>query len=205
MAALLAALLCAPAPDSPTQGVPAELLALATKMRQVRSLTAVLSQEKELAALAEVVRTQGTFAFERPRRLAMDLFGPGGTRLVIDGDRMAITYKGLGKTERKSLASDPQARAIAEHLFLLLEADAEALAKVYDVAIVGRKPLVIELTPLHPALARLLRKVEATVDERGFVSQLTLTEANGDSTRWRFSSPAFNKPIPPERFAAPSQ
>lgn len=203
---LLAALVLAPAaapPPATTQPLPPELVAMASRMRQVRSITARVHQEKELAVLAEVVRNDGRFAFERPRRLEMDLDGPGGTRLVIDGDVMAMTYKGLGRTERLQLSRDPRARAVAEHLFLLLDADPEALAALYGIQVLRAKPLRIRLVPKAEALRRVLAHVDADLDPRGFVSSITIVEGGGDRTVWRFDDPILDAPIPAARFALP--
>jgi outer membrane lipoprotein-sorting protein len=183
--------------------IPPELTAMADRMHAVRTLSARVRQEKELSALAEVVVNDGRFAFERPRRLAMDLEGPGGTRLVIDGDTMVMQYKTVGRSERTELSRDPRARAVAEHLFLLLDADPASLAKVYGLTVLEHRPLRIRLTPLAEALAKILAHVDADLDERGFVSTLTIVEANGDRTVWRFESPVVNEPIPAERFTLP--
>jgi outer membrane lipoprotein-sorting protein len=193
-----------PAAATAAAEIPPELAAVAAKMRGVRTISASLHQEKELAALAEVVRNEGTFAFERPRRLAMDLSGAGGTRLVVDGDVMVMQYKGVGRTERTQLSRDPRARAVAEHLFLLLDADPPVLAKVYRLTVLRQSPLRVRLTPLADALARVLAHVEADIDGRGFVSAMTITEGNGDRTVWRFDRPVINQPIPAERFAVAS-
>lgn len=201
---VLAAIAATPPASTPaTPSIPPELAAMAVKMREVRSLTARVRQEKELAALAEVVRNDGRFAFERPRRLEMDLDGAGGTRLVIDGDTMAMTYKGVGRTERMQLSRDPRARAVAEHLFLLLDADPAELAKVYRLQVLQAKPLRIRLEPLAEALANIIAHVDADLDARGFVSMISIVEVNGDRTVWRFDAPTLNAPVPPQRFALP--
>ena len=190
----------APAPAPP---IPPELADLAERMRTVRSLAARVYQEKEIAALAEVVRNEGRFAFARPRRLAMDLDGPGGTLLVLDGDTMTVRYKGLDRTETTRLSVDPRARAVAEHLFLLLDADPPALARVYRMEVLGRRPLEVRLTPLAEALSRIIGHVDAQLDPRGFVSTLVIVEANGDRTRWSFREPVINAPLPSDLFSPP--
>jgi len=200
---LLGATAPTPAGGAASPAIPPELAVMAAKMREVRSLTARVRQEKELTALAEVVRNDGRFAFERPHRLEMDLDGPGGTRLVIDGDDMAMTYKGVGRTERMQLSRDPRARAVAEHLFLLLDADPNELAKIYGLEVLQAKPLRVRLKPLAPALAGIIAHVDADLDPRGFVSMITIVEANGDRTVWRFDAPTLNAVIPAQRFALP--
>ena len=114
----------------PVPAVAPALQAVADKMRAIRTLQVRMRQEKEIRVLAETVKSTGTLTFARPRRLAIDLQGEGGTKLVIDGDAMITVYKALGRTERTSLSKDPRARAVAEHLFLLLEAEPKALAAV---------------------------------------------------------------------------
>ena len=188
-------------PDPATRPKLSPAIALvAEKMRAIKTLQVELREEKELKVLAEKVQARGTLVFARPRRLAIDLQGEGGTTLVIDGNTMPTVYKALKRTERVDLAKDPRARAVAEHLFLLLEAEPEALAAIYDLAVLEEKPLTMVLTPRPEALAKILRKVEARFDERGFVDRLALFEQNGDVTRWNFSAPHINEPVSESAF-----
>ena len=174
--------------------------AIADKMRSIETLQVRMRQEKELQVLAETVKTEGTLTFARPRRLAIDLKGEAGATLIIDGDTMITVYKTLKRTERTSLSKDPRARAVAEHLFLLLEAEPKALAAVYDVTVLEEKPLTIRLVPRSDALAGILARVEARFDGRGFVDRLILFEKNGDLTRWEFDTPRINEPVPNSAF-----
>ena len=196
----LALLLGATAGDAPPASVSPAVAAIADKMRGIQSLQVRMRQTKTLAVLAETVVSEGTLTFARPRRLAIDLQGEGGTTLIIDGDAMVTVYKALGTTERTSLSKDPRGRAVAEHLFLLLDADPKALAAVYDVAVLTEKPLRIRLTPRADALRKMLAKVEARFDALGFVDELVLSEKNGDQTRWQFDSPRVNEAVPESVF-----
>ncbi len=180
--------------------IPPELAAVAAKTRTIHSLEVRMHQEKKLAAFGETLSADGTLAFARPRRLAMDLSGDGGTKLVIDGDQMMMHYKALAKTERLSLAKDPRARAVAEHLFLLLDADPVALAEIYHLEVRAAAPLLVRLKPKSPALARLIAHVDARFDARGFVDEMTMTESGGDTTRWLFRDPVLNREPSPELF-----
>jgi outer membrane lipoprotein-sorting protein len=197
--AWLAVVLCAGAPvdDGPQ--------AIAVRARHVQTLRARMLQEKELAVLGDVIRSEGTFLFERPRRLRMDLGGDSGTVLVIDGDRMVTHYKGLGKTERVRLSRDERASHVADHLFLLLDGDPVALGKVYEVEVRGREPLQVRLTPRSDGLAKVIRYVDAELDRRGFVASITVREANGDRTAWRFVDAVVNARLPASSFAPGAQ
>lgn len=179
--------------------------AIADQARNVHTLRARMLQEKQLAVLGEVIRSSGTFLFERPRRLRMDLGGEDGTVLIIDGDRMVTHYKGLGKTERLRLSSDERASRIVDHLFLILEGDPIALGEVYDLEVRGREPLQIRLTPKSGSLAKAIRHVDAELDRRGFVAAITVSETNGDRTTWRFVDAVVNARLPASSFvlAAP--
>ncbi|MBI5509350.1 MAG: outer membrane lipoprotein carrier protein LolA [Deltaproteobacteria bacterium] len=183
--------------------VPAPLALIARKMQEIKSLTAHLRQTKEIKILAEVAQSEGTLTFVRPRRLAIDLEGPGGTTMVIDGDQMTLVFKAVRRTERKSLAKDPRARAVAEHLFLLLEAEPQALQQTYDLKVVSDKPLAVRLVPRAAVLAKILRQVQARFDPRGFVDLLVVEETNGDVTRWQFEDTHINPPVPETAFAVP--
>lgn len=180
--------------------VPPALRKVADRMRAIHNLQVQLKQEKELAAFGDIIRTQGRMAFARPRKLLMDLSGLGGTTLIIDGDRLTMHYKALGKTEVTELSRDPQARAVAEHLFLLLKADPGPLAEVYTLAVTSESPLTVRLKPKGAALRKIINYVDARFDALGFVSSMTLAEAAGDETRWTFHSPLINQPLPENLF-----
>lgn len=180
--------------------IPPELEKVARTMAAVSSLRVTMQQQKEMSVFGEVLEATGELVLLRPRQLMMDLTGPGGTRLVVNGDTMAIHYKALGKTERFSLSRDPRAKALADHLFLLLEADPKALQGTYAVQITGRKPLQIRLVPKPEALRKVIRHVNVRFDARGFVDHLVLQEGNGDVTRWTFGDPVLNTKIPPHTF-----
>src|SRR5690606_24127919 len=116
-------------------------------MAKVGTLQVNMRQQKEMSVFGEMLEAEGRLVMARPRQLMMDLSGPGGTRLVVKGNAMTIHYKALNKTERFDLSKDPRARAIADHLFLLLEADPEALQATYSVEVSSEKPLTIRLVP----------------------------------------------------------
>ena len=179
---------------------PPEVRALAARMQRIQTLQVKMRQEKEMAVFDEVIRCTGTLTIARPRRLAMDLEGPGGTRLVIDGDRMGMHYKALGRTERMSLAQEPRAKAVADHMFLFLDLDPEALSATYQLEVRSTAPVALRLTPRPEALRRIIRQVDIRFDSRGFVDELVLTEGNGDETRWTFDDPVIDAPIDPATF-----
>jgi len=181
----------------PDLGLTQVVLDTAAAMRNISTLQVNMEQTKALVSLAEKVQAKGTLCFARPRRLAMDLNGPGGTQLVIDGDLLTMTYKALKKTETTNLTRDPRGRAIAEHLFLLLEAEPQQLTQIYGLTVVKEQPLRVELTPKSEALSRIIKRVEARFHNKGFVEHLVLEEQNGDSTVWEFSSPRLNQPLDP--------
>jgi outer membrane lipoprotein-sorting protein len=187
--ALWVAPLAAPAALAP------ELLRVAERMRAVQTLQVSLTQEKEMAAFGDVVRASGRVVLARPKKLLLDLEGPGGTTLVVSGDRMRLTYKALKKTEDHDLSRDLRAKAVADHLFLLLDADPQALQEVYEVSVTKRAPLEARLVPKAEALRRILRHVDLRFDAALLVETLVLQEDNGDVTRWRFSKPRVNEPL----------
>ena len=126
-----------------------------------------------------------------------------GTILIINGDEMILHYKALKKTERHQLSRDIRSKAIAEHLFLLLDANPESLSKTYTIKVVQASPLKIQLTPKAEALRKLIATIDAEISNRGYVAQLVLNESNGDKTRWRFTNPVLNTPLDGALFTFP--
>lgn len=186
--------------STPTALAP-ELAALAAKMKSVTTLRADVHQDKVLAAFSETITSTGSLVFARPRNLWLDFAGPDGTTLVVNGDEMALRYTALARTERYRLSRDLRAKAIAEHIFLLLEADPRALGEVYVLELVAKSPMTLRLRPRAEALAAVIATIEAQFDERGLVHRMEIHEAGGDLTRWVFSNVRTNTPVPTERFA----
>lgn len=183
--------------------MPAPLEKLAKAMQQVRTLQASMRQEKEMAVFGETIVSRGRLAFVRPRMLWMDIDNPGGSTLIVNGDQMVMHYKGLGTTERFDLRRDPRAKAVAEHLFLLLEADLGELGRIYTLTVQQEKPLRFSLTPRAEALARIISRIDARTNGRGLVSRLDLIESGGDVTRWSFDEQVVNAEIDSSRFQVP--
>jgi len=183
-----------PAPR-PEAEAPATLRALAGETRAIRTLQARLRQEKILTVLAETVRSEGTLAFARPRRLVVELGGEVGTRIVIDGDAMTTVDHALRRTARARLSSDPRARAVADHLFLLIDLDMSVMTRAYSLTVLGENPLKIQLVPKHEVLRQMIGRIELELDPRGFASSLALFETNGDVTRMRLDRAILNAPI----------
>ncbi|MEE8409190.1 MAG: outer membrane lipoprotein carrier protein LolA [Myxococcota bacterium] len=195
---LLTLLLILTAP--PPAAAVSDLTSLSKHVQSIRTLQANMVQRKEIIVLGEAIETQGTFAFARPRRLVIDLEGAGGITLIIDGDQMTTHYQALGRTDRVRLSADTRAAAVAEHLFLLLEGDPAAMNRSYDLEETGTEPFRLRLTPRSAALRRVIAHVDTTFDPRGFVTEIVLSEANGDRTTWTFTDVRLNAEIPAGRF-----
>lgn len=180
--------------------VPPELQQVADAMQSVQSLRVQMRQTKEMQVFGEPMIATGSLIFVRPRRLRMDLRGDGGSTLIIDGDTLTLHHVDLNRTEHLSLGRDARARAVAEHLFLLLEAKPEALASVYEVNVTTRSPLQARLVPKAEALRRIIAYVDARFDDRGFVDLLVMNETNGDATRWEFTAPQINTAVADSTF-----
>ncbi|MEK7704268.1 MAG: outer membrane lipoprotein carrier protein LolA [Myxococcota bacterium] len=199
MTALLLVALLTAAPAA----LPPELAAIATQMKSVTTLQAHVRQDKVLAVFAETMTSEGSLAFARPRSLWLDFGGTDGTTLVVNGDAMALRYKALARTERYSLSRDTRAKAIAEHIFLLLEADPAALATVYALTVTSKAPVAVQLRPRAAALAAIITEIDAQFDGRGLVRRMVIHEAGGDLTRWTFTDVQTNVQLPADRFALP--
>lgn len=191
---------CISASAAAGESVP-ELRAVAARMRAIKTLQVSMHQQKEMSVFGEVIKSTGTLTLARPRRMVMDLEGPGGTRLVIDGNQMSMHYKALNKTERFDLTRDPRAKAIADHMFLLLDADPDALSGTYGIEVTARSPLRVRLVPQPAALRKLIRHVDIRFDHTQLIAELVIQEENGDVTRWLFTNPVVNEEIEATRFA----
>ncbi len=176
-----------PAPSTADAGTPApELVALREKLARTTSLRATFVQKRHWAALRDPLVTEGTFSYTRPDQLRWHTQPPNESELVLEGRRAVMRYPALGTEQQFDLASDPGMATILDSILAVLQADVDRLLPQYNLKVVRRAPLDLELRPKSEQVAKVVERVELTFDARLNLANVVLREAGGDWTEIAF-------------------
>lgn len=146
-------------------------------------------QEKHSELLEKPITSMGFFLFSSPERFIWDY--NEGMRVVSDGAKLLIYYKGLKEADMVDINRFPS---------LPGSFSIEKLKERYQIEVLKTKGsrYLLRLTPIIKAMP--LREIVITLDEKGAPSEVKMVERTGDSTVIRFTNMQINITIPEESF-----
>jgi outer membrane lipoprotein carrier protein len=168
---------------------------------KLKTLEASFAQRRESELLMAPEESRGTFSFEVPDRVRWEYDKPKPLTLVIRGSQMTTWYRDLGRAEKVDIGrySNQVMR------YMGAAGSLETLMQYFTLRVVfpGRPgaPYELDLAPRYERIAKRLKSMTLWLDAGTFLpSRLRYTEADGDSTEYRFSEVRVNGPLPAERF-----
>lgn len=179
--ALLALQFAAPAGES-AQAVPPELSALREALQRTVRVSAKFTQTRHLAALHDVLTTEGALEYQNGGRLVWRTFPPSESELVIDGQSVTIKYPGMGGAQTIDFSSEPGMGKVFETIRAVLQADLDHLRSLFTLSVRRKEPLSLSLVPRTEQLARTLRRIQLDFDHQFRLVHVGLNEPDGDST-----------------------
>ena len=179
--ALLALQFAAPAGES-AQAVPPELSALREALQRTVRVSAKFTQTRHLAALHDVLTTEGALEYQNGGRLVWRTFPPSESELVIDGQSVTIKYPGMGGAQTIDFSSEPGMGRVFETIRAVLQADLDHLRSLFTLSVRRKEPLSLSLVPRTEQLARTLRRIQLDFDHQFRLVHVGLNEPDGDST-----------------------
>jgi outer membrane lipoprotein-sorting protein len=177
----MTALLTAPVAES-SKSVPPELAALRESLQRTVKVSAKFTQTRHLAALHDVLTTQGALEYQNGGRLVWKTFPPSESELVLEGQRVTISYPGMGGTQDVDFSAEPGMGKVFETIRAVLQADLDHLRALFTVSIRRKEPLSLTLTPKTEQLSRTLRRIQLDFDHQLRLVHVHLDEPDGDST-----------------------
>ncbi len=140
---------------------------------------ATFQETRRFAALDQPLISTGHLLYRRPGYLAKTTDWPQPESLVVDGGRLVLT-EGNEPPRVLDLGSQPELRVLVDAIRGPLAGDLAALRRAFTVVASGTGDgWTLELVPLDPRAARLLRR--AQVSGRALdVRTVLLVQANGD-------------------------
>ncbi len=171
---------------TPPEPLPRELLALRESLQRTEKLSARFSQTRHLAALRDALITEGTLEYQKGGRLVWRTFPPAESEVVVEGQRVTISYPGMSATQTVDLSSEPGMGKVFETIRAVLEADFDRLLPLFNLTVERKEPLSVSLTPRTQELARTLRRIQLDFDRSLHLARVLLNEPDGDSTEISF-------------------
>jgi hypothetical protein len=173
----------APAGTSADSGQQQRLLL--KRFASLSGLFAKYREERHISLLVKPLISLGEVYFQPPGQLARYNQTPEKERVIIRGSKLSMSDS--SGSREMDLSAQPVLRLVIETFLRVLSGDLDALNRVYRIRFTGEAAgqwrMVLE--PRVPILSRLIRHVFLEGNQL-IVSQMEITETNGDRTVTRF-------------------
>jgi len=156
-----------------------DLAALMAGLAAVPERRATFQETRRFAALDQPLTSTGRLLYRRPSYLEKTTDWPQPESLVVDGRRLVLTT--ANEPPRVlDLGSQPELRTLVDAIRGPLAGDLAALRRAFTVtASGGANAWTLDLVPLEPRAARLLRRAQIT-GRASDIGTVLLVQANGD-------------------------
>ena len=163
---------------------------LKAKSTGITSIDAEMTQTREVAVLADVVKKEGDFHFQAPNNILLSF---------DDGDYIKLSAEwfemksGTNVTQR-SASSNPMFKQLSAMLTACMSGDVKSIAKGFTPTITkGDKEWRVELKPERGKGAAKIAEVELIFDRKDMsLDSLKMVEKSGDYTMYTFINKQFN-------------
>ena len=166
----------------------------------MNTLEARFEQIKRSSLLAEEAHSIGVMSYRKPDRIRWEYLRPDPYTILIEGDNFSAYYPQLHKLKTARVAR------LRHRVFNFLVATEplEKLTTHFQVEFRegGSRPTwTLVLTPLTQMIRKTIAQVTVQIDKTtALPSELFIEEADGDSTRIRFTAVIANKDLAADTF-----
>jgi outer membrane lipoprotein-sorting protein len=167
---------------------------------ELRTFTANFTESTTSPLLARPLVARGTVAVERPFRVALHYAEPEERSILIDGDRMTVTWPSREIRQSKDIGASR--RRIQKYF---VEGSPDELRTHFNIAATetddGSGAYLVTMTPKRKQIKEGLSRLELWVDGTTLLmSSMRMTFPNGQEKLMTFTSVKPNAPIAPATF-----
>lgn len=167
----------------------------------IKTLTARFTETTTSSLLTRPLVARGTLAVERPSRVVLRYADPEQRVVLIDGDRMTMSWPSR-KIRQVSNVSSAQDRI---QKYLASESAAE-LRRQFEIELRDQRerPETYEvgLIPKRKQIRETTTRLDLWIDRSAFLlSSIRMTFANGDTKTMAFEDVALNVVLDPQTFS----
>ena len=171
----------------------------------LKTLTARFTETTTSSLLTRPLVEQGTLAVERPAKVVLHYTVPDTRTVLIDGDRLVLSWPGRNINETKNIK---QVQSRIQKYFV--DSDPAELRKSFDIDVIDAERRAgtdhISLLPKRKQIREGLTRLDLWVDQRTLLlAAMRMTFANGDSKLMTLDNVVPNAALDPATFAEPRQ
>jgi outer membrane lipoprotein-sorting protein len=173
---------------------------LAERFRDAKTLSAKVVQSRRTSLLREAIMSSGMLYYRRdPARLVFRLSEPRTTEIHLDRSAYQVFRPEAKRLERMEFEEG----TAAARLLMLFDPKPEEIEKAFALssapAAEGETETLLE--PKDDRARRRLRRLSLTLATKdGALRRITVTDADGDETRFDLSALELNPDLPPKTF-----
>jgi outer membrane lipoprotein-sorting protein len=157
-------------------------------------------QRKTVRGFKHPLVSRGDYLVARERGIVWRTREPFASTLVVTRERLLARQADGSVTTRLEARDEPALRAINETLFALMTTDFRVLMERFRIeGVMQGENWRLTLTPRDAALTNWITGIDIEGDR--YLRQVTLREAQGDSSVLRFSAPSVSQSLTPEEEA----
>jgi outer membrane lipoprotein-sorting protein len=206
LAVLLAVLLgAAPTParaqeTAADEAAKAALKKLAAKLKEVRTLSAGVTQSRRTELLDKPIVSSGTLAYRRePAQLVFHLSEPRRAEILLD----KASYQVYRPEEKRLERIDFEGEDVTGKILMVFEPKAEEIGKSFTIrggdSRDGR--IEVQLESSDERFRKRMKKIVLTIGEAdGTLHRIAYTDADGDEVQFELSQVVLNPDLPADTF-----
>jgi outer membrane lipoprotein-sorting protein len=167
----------------------------------LRTFTASFTETTTSSLLTRPLVARGTVAVERPARVALRYTSPDERVVVIDGDRLTLSWPSRAVLQTRDIGASQ--RRVQKYF---IDSSPSELRSHFQIAARrdGNGPFLIAMTPTRKQIKEGLARIDLTVDPVTLLmSAMKMTFPNGDTKEMTFDDVKPNALLETGAFAAP--
>jgi outer membrane lipoprotein-sorting protein len=170
--------------------------------KDMHSIFASVSQEKQLTALKKKVVVEGTVTMAKPNMLKWDVIKPERSLTVIDGETMTVYHPDIKEAQVYTLSENLIARNAMSFFSIAMSGDLAEMEERFSVSIFKNDgEVVFRLVPTSKIVGRYLAAVVIHYDEETALPKgFEMSTPKGDKTITRLTNIKVNPDLGPAVF-----
>ena len=170
--------------------------------KDMNSISASITQEKQLVALKKKVFIEGTVLMAKPNMLKWDIVKPERSLTLIDGETMTVYHPDSKEAQIYTLAEKFITRNTLDFFLTAMSGDLDEMEKKFSVNMFRKdNEIILKLVPLSNMASRYIASIVISYDEgTGLPSEIELTTPKGDKTVTKLTNIKVNPDLSPQMF-----
>ncbi|HJN76102.1 MAG TPA: outer membrane lipoprotein carrier protein LolA [Myxococcota bacterium] len=183
--------------------LPADAVTTWDALNRPGTLQADFTQIRTSSLLKEPLETKGRLVFSRPQKMAWTTTAPLSSTFVVDGTKVGMSYPDLGVREEIDLGTNAEVASLVTSMMVWLGGDLDQVQQDYTLTWTPGPPTTALLEPKDERLRSIISTLELHIDTTPQISEVVITEPDGDTVRIAFENVKLDAALPEGAFVLP--